>query len=104
MMKIKSGFISNSSSASLVIIWQDHHRNSLETSLKELCIDDDSVDFILSKTSLQERDFYHSSFWTVMYNNNGFENDFPTEASVLLDALAKADTTQFCYTYLIIED
>lgn len=86
-MKIRAGFVSNSSSASFSVIWQvlDDKEYTAEEAVKQL-FDFDGRDALIARvakdtTQLQAKNTFESTFFTSMLNAFG---DFGEAAEALM--------------------
>ena len=90
-MKVRNGFVSNSSSASFVIIWQPRQNinsQSFREDVENLFRYNNKSNYYISEVmkhtnEVQKEDFYHTSFFTSMFNGI---DDFGEAAKALLFA------------------
>ena len=89
-MKIRSGFVSNSSSASFVVIWKKHCEDwTLQENIEDLFEWADTskkyIDDIIAETVETHQMHYKTTFFTTMFNG---VDDFGEAATRLVAAAA----------------
>jgi hypothetical protein len=78
-MKIRHGFVSNSSSASFIVVWKclDPNIDNAKDALAKITLDDS----ILERTQKLKSNAYRTVFFTTMFNEY---EDFGPEAAFMI--------------------
>lgn len=87
-MKKRTGFVSNSSSASFQITWKCYGESeelTVEEAIKRLMEFDDSYEYAVKQTKKIDKNVFQSSFWTCMMNSY---SDFGITAMAVYFALS----------------
>lgn len=109
-MKIRSGFVSNSSSASFFLTWSDTTLADLDKSLKNLFIDDeeykqnkDLIKDIKRKTTQVAPGSFNITGFTVIWNGD-IKEDFGEDIDFLINKLEENNGNIFNYKFDVYND